>query len=117
MAAQESLRQRIRQGIFDMGHVWLNEMKTLVKDEGVVIFFIIVPLLYPLLYSWAYNNEVVREVPVAVIDDSHSSLSREFIRLYDSSPDVKVARYCNNMEEAKTLIGHQEVSTTCAKAL
>ncbi len=109
MAAQESLRQRIRQGIFDMGHVWLNEMKTLVKDEGVVIFFIIVPLLYPLLYSWAYNNEVVREVPVAVIDDSHSSLSREFIRLYDSSPDVKVARYCNNMEEAKTLIGHQEV--------
>ena len=76
MAAQESLRQRIRQGIFDMGHVWLNEMKTLVKDEGVVIFFIIVPLLYPLLYSWAYNNEVVREVPVAVIDDSHSSLSR-----------------------------------------
>jgi len=107
--AQESLRQRIKQGIFDMGHVWLNEMKTVVKDEGVVIFFILVPLLYPLLYSWAYNNEVVRDVPVAVVDDSHSSLSREFIRHYDGSPDVRVAYHCNNIEEAKALMGHQKV--------
>ena len=43
----------------------------------------IVPLIYPLLYSWIYNNETVREVPVVVVDDSHSAMSRQFIRMCD----------------------------------
>ena len=29
----------------------LRELRTIVKDEGVLIFFILVPLVYPLLYS------------------------------------------------------------------
>lgn len=93
----------------DMAAIWADEMKMTVKDEGVLIFFILVPILYPLLYSWIYNNEVVREVPVAVVDNSHSSLSREFLRRCDASPDMKVAYYCNNLEEAKELVGRQVV--------
>ena len=93
-----------------MATIWADEMKMSVKDEGVLIFFILVPLLYPLLYAWIYNNEVVREVPVAVVDNSHSSMSREFLRKCDASPDVKVAYYCNNLEEAKELVGRQVVN-------
>ena len=52
-----------------------NELKAIAKDEGVLLFFILLPIAYPLLYSWIYNNEVVREVPVAIVDDSHSALS------------------------------------------
>ena len=89
-----------------MCFIWLEEMKTVVKDEGVLIFFILMPLGYPLLYSWIYNNEVVREVPVVVVDDSHSALSREFTRKYDASPDVSVAFRSKNMAEAQSIIGH-----------
>ena len=109
MDKKEKLWHVIRQGILDLGYVWRKEMSTLIHDEGIVIFFIIVPLLYPLLYSWAYNNEVVREVPVAVVDMSHSSLSRQFLRQYDASPDVQVKYHCGSMEEAKNLIGKQKV--------
>ena len=84
-------------------------MRQVVKDEGVLIFFIIVPLVYPLLYSWIYNNEVVREVPVAVVDESHSSLSRQFIRRCDASPDVKLAYYAADLDEAKSLVSRQLV--------
>lgn len=108
MNRKETLLGRIREGINDMCYIWAKEMKSVVKDEGVLIFFIIVPLLYPLLYAWVYNNEVVREVPVAVVDLSHSSMSRQFLRHFDSSPDVKVAWHCNNLEEAQRLIGHQQ---------
>ncbi len=38
------------------------------RDEGVLIFRILVPLGYPLLYSWIYNNEVVREVDTAIVN-------------------------------------------------
>ena len=54
-------------------YIWWLETKSTIKDEGVLIFFLVVPLAYPLLYSWIYNNEVVREVPVAIVDLSHSS--------------------------------------------
>lgn len=85
------------------------ELQRVFKDEGVLMFCVLVPLLYPLLYSWIYNNEVVREVPVAVVDMSHTNTSRDFIHRVDASPDVKVAYYCNNLAEAQSLVGHQVV--------
>ena len=99
--------KQISEGVHDMCYIWAKEMKYTIRDEGVLIFFILVPLLYPLLYSWAYNNEVVHEVTVAVVDMSNSSASREFIREYDASPDVKVAFKCNDMTEAKDLVQKQ----------
>jgi ABC-2 type transport system permease protein len=104
------LKQRLKEGINDLAIIWANEMKMTVKDEGVLIFFLLAPLVYPLLYSWIYNNEVVREVPVAVVDLSHSAESRKFIRMCDASPDVKVAYYCNNIPEARQLVGRQVVN-------
>ena len=102
------LRQ-VNEGIHDMCYIWWIEMKNIVKDEGVLIFFILVPLAYPLLYSWIYNNEVVHEVPTAIVDMSHSKSSREFIQKFDASPDVHAAFYCNNIPEARQLIGKQQV--------
>ena len=93
--------------ISDACYIWHEEMKQVFKDEGVLIFFIIVPLVYPLLYSWIYNNEVVHEVPVVVVDDSHSNLSRQLARRLDASADVKVLCYAADMDEAKSLVSRQ----------
>ena len=102
-------RNSYRRRIDDTMFIWRQEMVQLFKDEGVLIFFIIVPLIYPLLYSWIYNNETVHEVPVAVVDDSHTSLSRQFIRMCDASPDVRVAYYAQDLDEAKSLVSRQLV--------
>ena len=102
-----SIFHNIGQAISDACYIWRQEMRQVLRDEGVLIFFIIVPLVYPLLYSWIYNNEVVRDVPVVVVDDSHSSLSRQFIRRCDASPDVKVFCYAADLDEAKSLVSRQ----------
>ena len=86
----------------------MKELKNVQKDQGVLMFLVIVPLAYPLLYSWIYNNEVTREVPVAVVDMSHSYTSREFTRMLDASPDTKVAARCKSLEEAKERVGRGE---------
>ena len=106
---KETLLYRIKEGVRDMCYIWTKEMRQTVTDEGVLIFFLLVPILYPLLYSWAYSNELVREVPVAVVDLSHSHQSREFIREFDATPDAKVAYYCNSLDEARALVGKQVV--------
>lgn len=81
-----------------------KELRKTVSDVGVLVFFIIVPLLYPLLYAYLYGREVVREVPVAVVDECRSATSREFIRKSDATPDLKVISYCSDMEEARNLV-------------
>ncbi|MBO4398454.1 MAG: ABC transporter permease [Bacteroidaceae bacterium] len=88
--------------------IFLNELRRIFSDSGVLIFFIVVPLLYPALYSWLYNNEVVREVPTVVVDDSKSSLSRELIRRLNATPDLNVAAYEENIDEARQHIMRQE---------
>lgn len=95
--------------IIDVAKVWMHEYRQIFKDEGTLLFVILVPLLYPVLYSWIYNNEVVKEVPVAVVDCSHSAMAREFVRHCDASSDVKVAYRCNSLEEAKDLVAYQKV--------
>lgn len=109
MMKDKTLFQQIKEGFQDTLYIWAKEIRNVFHDEGVLIFCILVPLGYPLLYSWIYNNEVVRDVPVAIVDMDHTALSREYIRKVDASPDVKVAYYCNSLEEAQDMVGRQMV--------
>lgn len=104
-----SIFHNLYKGLLTVCNNWRKEMMRVVKDEGVLIFFVLVPIAYPLLYSWIYNNEVVRDVPVCVVDQSHSQLSRQFIRMCDASPDVHVKFYAQDLDEAKSLVGRQLV--------
>ena len=89
--------------------MWRFEMKQVIRDEGVLMFCLVVPLAYPLIYSWIYNNETVREVPVVVVDLSHSQESRKFIRMCDASPDVHVTSYAVDLDDAQSLVSRQVV--------
>lgn len=104
-----SLRHTIRQGLNGLFHICKEELKMAVRDQGVLIFFLLVPLAYPLVYAFIYTNEVVREVPAAVVDDNKSAQSREYLRWVDGSPDIHIVSYCADMEEAKLLLKQQKI--------
>ena len=104
-----SIFHKISNWFEDAAYIWRQEIKQVFRDEGVLIFCIIVPLAYPLLYSWIYNNEVVHEVPVVVVDQSHSQLSRQFVRMCDASPDVKIISYAEDLDDAQSLVSRQIV--------
>lgn len=99
----------IKEGISGLFYICARELKACAKDQGVLIFFLLVPLAYPLVYAFIYTNEVVREVPTAVVDANKSSLSREYLRLVDGSPDIEVKSHCADLEEAKQLLKEQKV--------
>ena len=101
---QLTFKQRVVQGIYDMFYIWKQEFRTTFRDQGVLIFFILVPLVYPLIYAFIYTNETIREVPAVAVDNSRSSLSREYLRKVDATPDVNIVTYCTDMEEAKLMM-------------
>ena len=104
-----SIFHKILQWLDDAAYVWRFELRQVLRDEGVLLFCIVVPLVYPLLYSWVYNNETIHEVPVVVVDQSHSQLSRQFIRMCDASPDVHVYCYAADLDDAQSLVSRQVV--------
>ena len=104
-----SIFHKIYSWLQDAAYVWRFEMKQVIRDEGVLMFCLLVPLAYPLIYSWIYNNETVREVPVVVVDLSHSQESRKFIRMCDASPDVHVTSYAADLDDAQSLVSRQVV--------
>lgn len=101
---QLTFKQKVVQGIYDLFHIWKQEFRTTFRDQGVLIFFVLVPLVYPLIYSFIYTNETIREVPTVVVDNSRSSLSREYLRKVDASPETSIVAYCADMEEAKLML-------------
>lgn len=85
----------------DLIYIWYDECRTVLRDKGIMIFILFVPLAYPLLYSYVYTNEVCRDVPAAVVDDSGTAISREFISKVDGTPDVKIMGTYTSVDEAK----------------
>ena len=81
-----------------------NTLRDIFTDGGLIIFLLVVPAIYPILYAFIYNEEVVRDVPVVVVDGDHSSLSRDFVRRLDAAPDVEVVAQANSLAEAQSLV-------------
>lgn len=103
-------RRRGPLGWFDaMGRVFAREFRLVFSDVGIMLFFIVLPLAYPVTYTLIYNPEIVTEMPIAVVDNCRTPLSRELVRTVDASPSVSVYTYCSDMAEAKDLFGKNEV--------
>ena len=72
-----------------MGRVFRNEWSLVLGDVGVILFFFILPLAYPIVYTLIYNPEVVEKMPVAIVDNCRSAESREFAFKADACPAIK----------------------------
>ena len=53
--------------------VYCREFKLVIHDPGILIFFIFLPIVYPVIYSLIYNPEVVRDVKMVVVDNDRSA--------------------------------------------
>lgn len=92
-----------------LARVFANQFRLISKDGGVIIFFVLLPLAYPVVYTLIYNKELVREIPVAVVDDSRTSMSRQFVRTAQASPVIDVYDYADNMQQAKQMMAERKV--------
>ena len=93
----------------DLTAVFCNEWKVVGHDMGALIFFLALPLLYPVTYTLIYNPEVVDRVPVAIIDNSRTEASRKFVRDASAAPGIDIAGYAANLTEAREWMNEGKV--------
>ncbi len=90
-------------GFDAMLYTWYREYKNIFSDAGVLSLFVIAHLIYPILYPLPFykGHDVVRNVPVAVVDFDKSTLSRQFIRMCDAHENINIVVSHTSLAEAE----------------
>lgn len=96
-----------------MKEIWKyikDEVNLIYRDKGMFLLVVIALPLYTLIYSLAYGSEVVRDVPIAIVDDDNSSVSRSLIKTFATGPGTMVNYKASNMQEAQELFCSKKIS-------
>ncbi len=89
--------------------VMWDELRVVFADGGALLLLGFAMMIYTVIYSTAYGAEVVRDIPIVVVDDDKSSTSRALVDGLDDGPDTWVAYEAANMAEARDLLFRGEV--------
>ena len=81
--------------------VFAAEYKQIFKDAGTLLILVLAPIFYSFFYPFPYENEIVRKIPVAVIDNDRSDLSRKITRMLDSTEFMAITTEYASLAEAK----------------
>lgn len=89
--------------------VYVREFKLVKSDVGLIIFFLFLPIAYPIIYSLIYNPELVREVPMVVVDHDRTPLSREMVRSLNATQETYIIGYASDLNEARRAMNDHKV--------
>ena len=98
-----NFRRFITRSLKETAVVMRNELRSLFTDEGVMLVLLFAIFIYANLYGLAYGNQVLRNVPIGVIDDSRSAASRALTAQLDAGPNCFVAYRPADMQQARRL--------------
>lgn len=83
-----------------LARVFFTELRTIFTDGGAILLFLVANFIYPVVYSTAYMNEGLSDVPVCVVDKDNTKSSRELIKYMDASSELKISKSALSMKEA-----------------
>ncbi len=92
-----------------MKEVYCREFNLVRHDAGILLFFLFLPLAYPIIYSLIYNPELVKDVPIVVVDHDRTALSRDLARKLDACDQAKVAGYAADLSEGRKAMNSHDV--------
>jgi ABC-2 type transport system permease protein len=68
-----------------------GEWRRVLADRSVFSLLIIAPVFYGIFYPQPYLGQLVRKIPIAVVDDDRTPLSRRLIQTLDADEAISVA--------------------------
>ena len=86
-----------------------HQLRTILTHRGVILVVIFALLIYATVYSLAYGSQVLRDVPIGVVDQSRTQASRTLIETFNAGPNTYVAYEPSDMEEARELFYDRKI--------
>ena len=79
-----------------------TEWKSIKSDKAVASTFLSVAFIILIVYTYIYSNQVVTEVPVAVVNQDATKMSRDYIAMLDATEGTQTITTFTDLQEAKT---------------
>ena len=105
----KKFKQYIYQSSADFTRAMLWEAKYIFRDRAVFFSFVIVAVLVSFLYTYLYSEETLQELPIGVVDDDHTSQSRQLLRMIDANSGVAIYSSYLNLSEAKKAFQQEQI--------
>jgi len=87
-----------------------SELRAVMSNSAVLLIIIGGCLFYSFLYPQPYLEQSPREQKIVVVNLDNTPFSRHLERMVDATPEVKIVQHVTNIDEAKQLFYHGDVS-------
>lgn len=87
-----------------IGGAFTAEWRRVLGMRSAFSLLFLAPLVYGLYYPQPYLNQILRKLPIAVVDNDLSDLSRQIVETLDASGALSVAVRARTLAEARTAI-------------
>jgi ABC-2 type transport system permease protein len=84
-----------------LARCFVQTLRQIVREKETLILLFGASVLYAFFYPTPYMNQILRDLPVVVVDRDHSALSREFTRWLDASEAAAVTSRSNDLIAAQ----------------
>jgi ABC-2 type transport system permease protein len=81
--------------------ILVGEVRRVFADRSVMGLMFAAPILYGVFYPQPYLGQSLRHLPVAVVDNDRTELSRQIIMTLDADEAVRVAARADTLAEAQ----------------
>ena len=87
-----------------IGGAFSAEWHRVLRTRGAFILVVLAPLIYGVYYPQPYLNQILRKIPIVVVDNDLSELSRNIVQTLDASGAVKVVARAKTLAEAHAVL-------------
>jgi ABC-2 type transport system permease protein len=87
-----------------LGGAFTAEWRRVLGLPGAFMLLVLGPLIYGVYYPQPYLNQILRKIPIAVVDNDLSEMSRRIVQTLDASGAVSVAVRANNLPLARAAL-------------
>ena len=86
-----------------------NEVQRILADRSVLGLIVLAPIVYGALYPQPYLGQVLRGIPIAVVDQDRTELSRDLVQTLNSDEALKVAVRTDTLADAQAALDRHDV--------
>jgi ABC-2 type transport system permease protein len=87
-----------------LGGAFTAEWRRVLGVRGAFALLVLGPLVYGVYYPQPYLNQILRKIPIAVVDNDLSELSRNIVQTLDASGAVKVVARAETLADAQAML-------------
>lgn len=87
-----------------------RELRRIVRQPMYWVLMVVLPVVSFAFFAVIFERGVARNIPIAVLDEDHTTLSRKVTQMIDDTPTAMVSYEVQSMEEAQRLMREGRIS-------